>query len=271
MLNRILPPTDPVIATICDLISSEEREKIFSELQGDRIKRLDLEPTDEDHAIGWNASTSSDNDFLSVLRMVFLNPQGIVKTSKEKPVFLDLGSGTGLPVIYAARDGWQSYGIEFNRGAYEFSIENIKRAEELGMIKQGTARIAHGNFFPEGFYRPRKKSLYDKFRKYLDFHEAHKTGDPYAELNLRVEDVDLFYHYQVELKDPLLRLVEERGKPGAILIITNLNGDIPKAGKNIEDLGSIRTPNIGEKMCIYRKQPEPKIFNPSFRGFFHAT
>ena len=43
-------------------------------------------------------------------------------------MFLDLGSGVGNLVIYAARHNWEAYGVDFSKNCYDAALENLKKA-----------------------------------------------------------------------------------------------------------------------------------------------
>lgn len=159
-------------------------------------------------------------------------------------VCLDLGSGSGEAVIYGAHHGWRSYGIEFCRNAHGLSIRNISSAERAGYIKPGLAKIAHGNFFPDDFQVTRLDDHEeDAFHEELERHREscgsqnpHST--PYNTLGITLDEIDLFYHFQVERSDNILRLISERGKPGTKLFFASSFSDTFKVPDNIEIVAS---------------------------------
>ncbi len=134
--------------------------------------------------------------------------------------FLDLGSGGGEIVIRFARKGWQSYGIDFCFNCYQVAQEEIARCEEEGHIPQGKAKIAWGNFFPPEFpvFQSQDRTE-DSFRKDIANHlrDNHPSGNPYSRLGIALAEIDVWYHYQVERRENILRLFAEYAKSGAEL------------------------------------------------------
>jgi len=169
--------------------------------------------------------------FASLRHLLNVLPNGI---------FLDLGSGSGVSVIYGAHHGWHSYGIDFCKNAVDFSLKNIKSAEQAEYINPGLVRIVHGSFFPNDF---RVERLDDKdqdlFHDALETHrQACTATKPYDHLGISLDQVDLFYHYQVERKDNLLRLISEYAKPGAKFLFNATNYDAFELPGNIELIAS---------------------------------
>lgn len=166
-----------------------------------------------------------------------------------KGVLLDFGSGAGEAVIYGAHHGWQSYGIEFCNNAYGLSIRNIQSAEEAGYITQGLAKIVHGNFFPNDFQvRRHDDREEDGFREPIEKHTREcEAGNPYIDLGVGLDQVDLFFHYQVERRDNILRLVSERAKSGAKLLFRATISDSFEVPQNLAEIIS------GEPLTLYEK------------------
>ena len=86
----------------------------------------------------------------AVLRGLFVQRELFTPTG-DVPVFLDFGSSIGAQVIYAAREGWSGYGVDFCGDCHTVAKDNIKKSEEAGYIPPEKARVAEGNFFPEDF------------------------------------------------------------------------------------------------------------------------
>ncbi|MFC1648813.1 hypothetical protein ACFL1B_05125 [Nanoarchaeota archaeon] len=122
-------------------------------------------------------------------------------------------------------------------------------AEETDFIQPGKARIAQGNFFPTDFQVKRHDvEKEDKYRSQIEEHlRDYKAGDPYRDLGLSLDQVDLFYHYQVERKDNILRLISERAKPGAKLLFTASMRDTCEVPENLEEITS------EERFYLYEK------------------
>lgn len=192
-------------------------------------------------SIGSKCGIHGSNSFnFAMLRLLFsYNAPG---------TFLDLGSGIGESVIYAAHHGWQSYGIEFCRNAYLAAKQNIAAAEAAGYIPQGIARIALGNFFPSGFQVndpcPEDEDL---FRVDLEKH-YRVQGDPYEELGITLADVDLCYHFQVQRRETMLQLFSEQGKRGGKLLFTQSMRNASPIPSNLEVIASIGAVTLYEKL-----------------------
>lgn len=144
--------------------------------------------------------------------------------------FLDLGFGDGSVVIDSAREGWRAYGIDFCRNCYTFANENILAAEREGYIAQETTRLALGNFFPQWFVRETGQG--DGFRDQINAHPAI-SGNPYEILGIKLHEIDVFYHYQVERADNILHLFSEYAKAGARLFFVRTLSDTVKPLKGI--------------------------------------
>jgi hypothetical protein len=66
-----------------------------------------------------------------------------------------------------------------------------------------------------------KESLVRSFRKFIGFKLAPTSVESARHVpNELYKWADLFYHFQVETADNLLRLFVEQAKPGALLYIT---------------------------------------------------
>jgi len=113
----------------------------------------------------------------------------------NKGIFLDLGSGEGKIVHLARAHAWKAYGIELNKD-----------------ICSKEKNICHGSFFPDNFEVKRIENnisedpFHDKFAKV-----SFKTPIDY-------DKVDLFYHFQVERQDNILRLFSKYAKSCAHLL-----------------------------------------------------
>jgi len=169
--------------------------------------------------------------------------------SNKKPVFLDLGSGTGKIVIYAASYGWDAYGIEFDDAHNEAALEKIAMATKTGFIKVGNAKVACGNFFPESFKAERILNNPEE-DMYADEHQSpeHRKRDCYAKLGIGLGQVDLFYHYQAERVQNILRLMSEYAKTRSILALLRVWQDSFQIPPDIRELGHFRRMHIYQKI-----------------------
>ena len=209
-----------------------------------------------------------------------LESKELFTSDYDKPIFLDLGFGAGRQLIYAAHHGWQAYGIDLSSRCLDLAQDAIIQATNKGYIEEGSVRIAQGNFFPRDFDRfgrsiddvlsalsdviPLNAQLEKKLWK-KGFAVSFKGGirklkkecknrDPYADIDLALEEVDLFYHYQVERHNRIVRLFSERAKKGAFLLFNRSLNDTPKAYENVrvveqagKDLGE------GYILVLYKK------------------
>ena len=196
--------------------------------------------------------TTKGYDLASIIA-IFKSKQ-LFNPTQSKPIFLDLGCGLANVVIYAAHHGWISYGVDSNIHCYNASIENIGKAIEAEFISEGSAKVAYGNFFPPSFVLEKMPNYEkeDPFRKTLDKQlEECPVLDVYAsQLNLRLSDVDLFYHFQVERQNNILRFFSEYGKRDAMLLILRTMNDTVTFPPNIKKIGIFP---INEDFVLYQK------------------
>ncbi len=174
------------------------------------------------------------------------------RVSRDLPPgnFLDLGSGAGTIVIEMASESWNSYGIDFCHNCYELGNENIKLVEKEKYIKKKSAKIAHGNFFPKEFVLSRTDKKEDSFREDIETHlHTCQNKNPYQKLHLKIKEIDLFYHYQVERKDNILRLFAQQAKPEARLFFVKSFDDAYTLPPNIE-----KESELDSTFFLYRKR-----------------
>ena len=120
--------------------------------------------------------------------------------------FLDLGSSGGLVVIEAARENWAAYGIDLCQRCCSFARECICEAEQVGYIPKDRAIIIEGNFFPPHFQVIRSRGDDDPFEDPIVKHQRASTSDdPYARRRIALANINLFFHYQVERMDNIIR------------------------------------------------------------------
>ncbi|MFT4297981.1 MAG: hypothetical protein ACMXX5_02205 [Candidatus Woesearchaeota archaeon] len=216
---------------IKDLLNSEDYHNFKKEV----CKQNIFESSTYDNKgnpLGQYGTTHSTTLFthLALLRCIFEKKELFCK----KPIFVDLGSGVGNVVIYAAHHGWKSYGIEFHKECWKASLLNIEIATESEYIKKQDASTKYGNIFPlemEIQEFPEDK-LEDDFREKLQtFSDAPKD----IEIP-EYKNADVFYHYQVERRQNILDLFSEYAKNGAILIFVSTRDDSFAIPNNVIEL-----------------------------------
>jgi len=169
--------------------------------------------------------------------------------SRDRPVFYDLGCGIGTMVIYGAHDGWYGLGTEFDKDHFEGALENMGIAAEASFIDKNHAMVAYGSFFPEGFEIRQDSNGMDMFRWYLQSREEKSERIDIQRLfNFNLSEVDLFYHYQVELKDNILRFFAEYAKKGALLMFVPIMDDKAEMPKGVESLGLFHSAYLFQKV-----------------------
>lgn len=179
----------------------------------------------------------SQMDFLEVIR----SPNE-KSSDSEKPIFLDLGSGLGGKVAIASHFGHRAYGIELNSVLVKMGknklIRKLKRDRSL---EQGSiCRIAQGSYFPQEYVDMRESGdsvamwfeqndkgirTFDKGKTRSDlmglgkiFHPEASPEDPYTQLGIGLEDVDVFFGYLWEVQIPsVLEIFSRYAKEDAVL------------------------------------------------------
>ncbi len=160
----------------------------------------------------WGIHGGSSNVYLASLRILFRD--------RPKGKFLDFGFGAGQPVIYAAHDGWESYGIDYSSECLTVVQGHLKRSVEAGFIEDGSVKLARGNFFPSDFRRENIDDFVAFSEARDEFEKDCPKNDPYEELGMALEEVDLFYHHQVQPMQHMLDLFAQYAKGGAEFVLT---------------------------------------------------
>ncbi|MFA6462051.1 MAG: hypothetical protein WCV90_07345 [Candidatus Woesearchaeota archaeon] len=160
----------------------------------------------------------------------------------EKPLeetsFLDLGSSIGNILWNAANIGFKTYGIDMDQECYEASGDIVEMAEKKGIIPTGRTKIAWGNFFPKEF-KVKTSVRHDGFRDRINEHLLQLPDqDPYVTLGITPPEVDLFYHFQVERLDNILRFFAEYAHSGARLMFVHSEKDSPRLPKGVRMMES---------------------------------
>jgi len=97
----------------------------------------------ENQEIG-NCSLSYHLEKVSDFERVSLFKKGIDKTVNESTVFCDLGCGTGIFSIYAARKAKKVYAVEIDDNIYKVAKENIEKSglsEKISLLKKDASTI----------------------------------------------------------------------------------------------------------------------------------
>jgi len=139
------------------------------------------------------------------------------KTMQEIPKFLDLGCGKGLIVALASYMGCESYGIEYHKKLVEFSKKGLEEVDSKLRFNI-EPRINYGNFFPKDFKLERLSSD-DDFKKWNERHfYTSRDTDAYSELGIHSDQIDIFYHYQIQDFNSVIRFFSEYAKHGSWLL-----------------------------------------------------
>jgi len=203
---------------------------------------------DKGNPYGEYGTTHSTTLFTHIaLLRYLLDQKHLFNPSKIIPVIIDLGSGTANIAIYAAHQGWKAIGIEFSKGCYDTSIENIEKAEKVGYIPENSIEIIHSNFFPKGFKIQKipNNSIEDDFRK--DLETCEKKCKKRINPNI-LKEGDLFFHYQVERRQNILDLFSKYAKKGAMLVYVASKEDAYNLPEDVVELDNHLD------MYIYQKQ-----------------
>jgi hypothetical protein len=198
----------------------------------------------EGNPFGQYGTTHSTTLFthLALLRYLF----SLKEIFPNKPNFIDLGSGSGNVVIYAANQGWKSYGIEFCKGCYDASLVNIRSAIKANYIKREDVKIYFNNIFPLEFKLEKYPGdkIEDDFRNNLNKFSKNS-------INLKPEiykKADLFYHYQVERRQNILNLFSKYAKKDSLLVFVATREDSFTLPSNISKIDSELDMTIYQKM-----------------------
>ncbi len=144
--------------------------------------------------------------------------------------------------------------MDIDPGSVKAAEECSKRAIEEGLIKPERAPIfLHNNFYPEGFERkypegfnPDAPFLVEGVTQ-VDHVMARctVTRANYEAAGFGLDDVDLFYHYQLESLENLLLLFSCYAKVGGVFafVVSSAQGQDgnifdPNRFPNIEDISS---------------------------------
>lgn len=154
-----------------------------------------------------------------------------------KGTFLDIGSGIGCMLIYAAKQGWQSKGIEYAKPCWEAAQMQIKKANLAKKIDN-----KYASCFPKTF----KIKTYLQNKKEDDFREtlAAYTAPP---IQASFLDAHVWYHYQVERRQNILDLFDTYAHIGSYIIIVKTRDDTLVIPEHIVIHDTF------EEMSIYKK------------------
>ena len=132
---------------------------------------------------------------------------------------IDLGSGAGKAGFYFNKADCEVIGIEKNGCRHELSQLHLELLKQAGILENKILlKFLHADIFPPGFKAKRCfVGNSDIFAAQL---APTSVGSSRHIPNELYKWADLFYHFQVETADNLLRLFVEQAKPGALLYIT---------------------------------------------------
>jgi len=155
------------------------------------------------------------------------------QSKRDEPLsFLDLGCSYGFVVALAAHLGCKSYGIDFEERYVDFGKKAIHEAIKQGLESKFEPRLAYGNFFPQDFdITPNIDSEAKAFINLNgeNFSESRKH-DPYKTLGITPQDIDIFYHFQVQSFGQVAQFFSKYGKAGSFLLFN------ATSGRNLEDI-----------------------------------
>lgn len=166
---------------------------------------------------GKKQTTTTPSRFMAYNRCVF-DCKDAITTGNDVPIFADLGCGLGLVSIFAAHHGWKSYGIDINPECVHYAKENAQSGIKAGFIAKGSVNFAKGDIFPSDF--DYSGNPHNFFNEYLTELRNQQSTNPYELLEIKPSDVDLFYHYQIETIDNLLRFFSQYTKKGAVFLFS---------------------------------------------------
>jgi len=111
-------------------------------------------------------------------------------------IVLDLGSGNGAAAFAWAREGYNVIGIELDTKLYNLSINAQKNYPELERLG---VKFYNGSFYPIEYEktdrtRTIEKKLLKEFKKEKSYLVPF-TDTIYADNNIDLKDIDIFYAY----------------------------------------------------------------------------
>jgi len=165
------------------------------------------------------------------------------KVNIQKPVFLDLGSGTANLPIYASHHNCESISIEFSKECFTAAKENIEKSKSY---QKAPIHHYHANFFPNEFKAAiqtfSNDAKEDDFRSLLNKHEKTKSVEPEV-----LQKATIWYHYQVERKQNILNLFKTYAPIGALLIMNGTRDDTFTLPKDVEVV------DVEHEILIFKK------------------
>ena len=195
-----------------------------------------------------------------------LDRKDLFSPSAEFPILVDLGTGSGKMLIYGAKHGWKCFGVEGDKECVERAQKDIKDAEDANFIEAGLALVAEGDFFPTNLRVSRvpDNRSEDPFFGFLNAGYDHsKNSSPDAPLGvwesmgLDIAEADLWYHFQVERHENLLRFFKLHAKSGAYLVINQTmtldTFDCPDNVEKLASFGPHYLPGLPRAFELFRK------------------
>ncbi|MFT4344060.1 MAG: hypothetical protein ACMXYE_04925 [Candidatus Woesearchaeota archaeon] len=165
--------------------------------------------------------------------------------SSDTPTFIDLGSGIGVPVLYASMNDWNAHGIECEINCVSIAKENIK--DHKHSLKTQPV-YHHASFFPNDF-KPKRSTIEgeDDFKELLIKNSSSKN---IVGIDSKVlSEGDLWYHYQVERVQNILDLFSCYGSKNAYLILVRTRQDSKSIPNNIIQVDAYETIELYKKIA----------------------
>lgn len=203
---------------------------------------------------------------------VLLDAPNTFSVDGEPPKFIDLGCGCGRPSLEASHRGWSSLGVDVDQDSVNAANELAKRGADEGFISPSMApTFAHNNFYPEGFERtyPPGFNPHSVFiqegEATIDYLMAHCTvaRANYEAAGFGLDKIDVFYHYQLESLENLLRFFSRYAKVGALFVLVGSSAQ-EKAANIFESSQFPRLDEISSAVM----QCYPSANSSSVRLFF---
>lgn len=226
---------------IADIVTPEVHAEHWAALKATRLHNHFILPPGEDF---FGPNMTSKLAHLACINPLLTRPD-LFRPNGDRPIFLDLGSGIGLPVILAARQGWKAVGVEASESYYRASQDNLTRVflrSEIDLAR--IPRLLLGSYFPEDFEVQRfpadpHRDPYAAQGRSLGIDRDSKRVR-YQDAGIELREVDLFYHFQWDNLDNLFGFFARYAKPGAIFCICGDGrcDDYKRVPSNVEYLPS---------------------------------
>lgn len=167
-------------------------------------------------------TTSGKRDLVLLTDIMNLIGNGEDDTNEKDYVLGDLGASVGAISLLAAHSGWKVHSWELNSNVYPLTKRIIKQAKKEKYLDDKLINFHKGSFFPKEFDVERKGLHLDFYGNYiLKYSNKNRKFASIKDL----QEVDLFYHYQVERTENILKLFSQYAKKDAILLMVRTQMD----------------------------------------------